>query len=362
MRTNDVEIEGHTINVLPYIGQDVVMTDRIDTLVTPALLVDVPTFDGNLVAMDSMLPGDQLRPHVKAFKSTAMARRLYDDGHHGFCAATPREIEGLVAAGITDDLLLANETLDTARLGALADRANVTVAIDSDETLDAAIAGGVRSVLLDIDVGLPRCGCGVDDAERLATRARTAGLEVRGVMGYEGHLMMVHDRAAKREKVEEAMAILLGAHGVVGGDIVSGGGTGTFDLNTWCTEIQAGSYTLMDTQYDELDVPFEKALSVLATVISISSKGWIIADAGLKAFGMDHGNPSWDHGDVFFCSDEHITLVPDEISEWSVGDRVRLWPSHVDPTVARHEQFWLIDSQEPDAPILDRWPIDLRHW
>lgn len=344
------------------VGQDGTMTDRIDQLVTPALLVDVPTFEHNLAAMDERLPGSRLRPHVKAFKSTAMARRLHDDGHHGFCAATPREIEGLVAAGLVDDLLLANETLDAARLGALADTANITVAVDSDETLDAAIAGGVRSVLVDVDVGLPRCGCDVGEAGPLADRARAAGLEVRGVMGYEGHLMMVHDRDRKRAKVEAAMAILLQAHDAVGGDIVSGGGTGTFDVNTWCTEIQAGSYTLMDTQYDELDLPFEKALSVLATVVSVSTKGWIIADAGLKAFGMDHGNPSWDDGEVLFCSDEHITLMPRDVTRWKVGDRVRIWPAHVDPTVARHEQFWLVDSPEPDAAVLDRWPIDLRHW
>lgn len=329
-----------------------------DDLTTPALLIDRPTFDANLAAMDAVLPGTQLRPHVKAFKSTAMAARLAADGHTGFCAATPREIEGLVAAGLTDDLLLANETLFADRLGALAEQANITVAIDSDETLDAAIAGGIRSVLVDVDVGLPRCGCDVGDAGRLADRARAAGLEVRGVMGYEGHLMMVHDRDKKRAKVEEAMAILLQAHQNVGGEIVSGGGTGTFDLNTWCTEIQAGSYTLMDTQYDELEVPFEKALSVLATVISVSAKGWIIADCGLKALGMDHGNPSWDGGDVLFCSDEHITMIPSEGTSYAVGDRVRIWPSHVDPTVARHEQFWLVEG---DA-VTDRWAIDLRHW
>lgn len=327
-------------------------------LITPALLIDLPTFDANLRAMDAVLPGTKLRPHVKAFKSTDMAKRLDADGHHGFCAATPREIEGLVAAGLTDDLLLANETLDAGRLGALSDRANITVAVDSDETLDAAIGGGVRSVLVDVDVGLPRCGCDVEDAGRLADRARGAALDVRGVMGYEGHLMMVHDRDTKREKVEAAMAILLRAHGMVGGEIVSGGGTGTWDLNSWCTEIQAGSYTLMDTQYDELEVPFEKALSVLATVVSTSAKGWIIADAGLKAFGLDHGNPSWDEGDVFFCSDEHITLLPRVLSDWKVGDRVRIWPSHVDPTVSRHEQFWLVEGDR----VTDRWPIDLRHW
>jgi D-serine deaminase-like pyridoxal phosphate-dependent protein len=330
----------------------------ISDLRTPALLVDEAAFESNLSSMNDVLPGRKLRPHVKAFKSTAMAKRLKADGHPGFCAATPREIEGLVAAGLTDDLLLANETLDTDRLGALTEQANITVAIDSDETLDAAARGGIKKVLIDVEVGLPRCGCSLDDAGRLADRARAASIEVRGVMGYEGHLMMVHDRAKKSAQVEESMATLLQANERVGGDIVSGGGTGTFDLNTWCTEIQAGSYVLMDTQYDELDLPFEKALSVLATVISVNDKGWIVADAGLKAFGMDHGNPSWDEGDVFFCSDEHTTLAPREMNAWSVGDRVRLWPAHVDPTAAQHEQFWIVAGKR----VLDRWEIDLRGW
>jgi D-serine deaminase-like pyridoxal phosphate-dependent protein len=341
-------------------NNNVLMTDPTDVsdVRTPALLVDEATFDQNLAAMDGFLPGRQLRPHVKAFKSTSMAQRLEANGHPGFCAATPREIEGLVAAGLCDDLLLANETLDTARLGALTDQANITVAVDSDETLEAAIKGGIEKVLIDVEVGLPRCGCDPEDAGRLADRARSAGVDVRGVMGYEGHLMMVHDRAEKTAKVEESMAILLQAHERVGGDIVSGGGTGTFDLNTWCTEIQAGSYMLMDTQYDELEIPFEKALSVLATVVSVNQKGWFGADAGLKAFGMDHGNPSWDGGDVFFCSDEHVTLAPRELSDWSVGERVRIWPAHVDPTVAQHEKFWIVDGDT----ILDRWEIDLRGW
>ena len=97
---------------------------------------------------------------------------------------------------------------------------------------------------------------------------------------------------------------------------------------------------------------------MLTTVISVSSQGWIIADAGLKAFGMDHGNPSWDEGEVFFCSDEHITLVPGDLTAWKVGDRLRLWPAHVDPTVARHERYHLVDGDE----VIDHWEIDLRHW
>ena len=330
----------------------------IDTLRTPTLVVESSAFDANCAAIDAVLPGTKLRPHVKAFKSTALARRLADDGHTAFCAATPREIEGMVAAGFGDDLLLANESLDVARLGALADQANITVAVDSDITLAAAVAGGVRSVLIDVDIGLPRCGCTVEDAPRLAERARAAGLDVRGVMGYEGHLMMVADRAKRIDKVGAATALLLDAADRVGGDIISGGGTGTFDTNTWCTEIQAGSYTLMDTQYLQLDLPFELALSVLATVISVSPKGWIVVNAGLKAMGMDHGDPSWTGGKVLFCSDEHTTLVPDEQSVWAVGDLVRLQPAHVDPTVAKHDQMWVVDGDQ----VIDEWAVDLRGW
>ncbi|MCB1027043.1 MAG: alanine racemase, partial [Microthrixaceae bacterium] len=259
------------------------MSVGVADLNTPALLIDTGVLETNLSEMDAVLPGTRLRPHVKATKCTALARHLADQGHTSFCAATPREIEGLVAAGLTDDLLLANETLDAGRLGALADRANVCVAVDSEATIRAAAGGGVRSVLIDVNVGMPRCGCDPAEAGALADLARSIGLDVRGVMGYEGHLMMVRDRATQAEQVADAMAMLTSAAHDVGGDVISGGGTGTFDLNTACTEIQAGSYALMDTDYDKLGLPFSKALSVLATVVSVNAGGWIVADAGLKA-------------------------------------------------------------------------------
>ena len=332
----------------------------IDQVPTPALLLDEETFARNLATMSDARPGGQLRPHVKAFKCTEIARRLMAAGHTKFCAATVREIEGLARAGLHADLLLANEVLDTSRLGRLVDGgAHVTVAIDSPETMMAAVDGALTDVLIDVEVGLPRCGCAVDDAGRLADEARKEGLEVRGVMGYEGHLMMVADPDERRSRVERSMEKLLTAHAAVGGDIVSAGGTGTYAVNTWANEIQAGSYLLMDTQYATLEVPFEISMTVLATVISVSRKGWFVVDAGLKAFGMDHGNPDYPAGELMFCSDEHTTLKPADGEPLpAVGDRVELVPAHVDPTVARHEQFWV----HRNGSVVDRWPIDLRHW
>ena len=329
----------------------------IHDLPTPSLLVERSTFDANVAAMSAALPGDALRPHVKAFKSTAIARILADAGHHNFCAATIREIEGLAAAGLGTDLLLANEVLDARRLGTLADAGHrITVAVDSAQTIEAAAAGGVGEVLVDVEVGMPRCGCAPEDAGRIADLARAAGLTVRGVMGYEGHLMMA-DSDTKPGAVEASMTKLLEAHALVGGDVVSGGGTGTYAINTWVTEIQAGSYCLLDTDYAKLDSPFEIAISVLGTVISTNPQGWAVTDTGLKAFGMDHGPPSWPDGELFYCADEHAVLLDPE-GALVVGGRVRLQPGHLDPTVARHEQMWVVDGET----VVDRWPIDLRHW
>ena len=322
-------------------------------LQTPALLVASADLDHNLRTMSAARPGARLRPHVKAHKCTGLARRQAEQGHRGFTCATVREMEGLASAGLGEDLLLANEVLDTSRLGRL--DARVTVAVDSPETIAAAAEGGVREVLVDVNVGLPRCGCEPEAAAGLAERARAAGLEVRGVMGYEGHAMLVEEREQRERLVAECMARLRLAHEAVGGEVVSAGGTGSFDCNALATELQAGSYLLMDTAYAKLDLPFRQALCLLARVISVSQR-YAVADCGLKALGMDHGNPSIDGAKVWFCSDEHVTFAPE--SPVRVGDPVRVRPAHVDPTLAYHPQLHVVDGED----VLETLPIDLRHW
>ncbi|MFV0316581.1 MAG: alanine racemase, partial [Microthrixaceae bacterium] len=281
----------------------------MNDLTTPALLVDAALLDHNIDAMSQVRPGSRLRPHVKAFKSTVMARHVATRaGHEAFCCATLREMEAMADAGFGTDLLLANETLDTPRLAALAQRgdARVTVAVDSPETIEAAKGTGA-AVLVDVDVGLPRCGCPPEDAGALADQARSAGIEVRGVMGYEGHTVSEPDRSTRSAAVDASMELLGIAQRAVGGGLTSAGGTGTYDMHGDTDEVQAGSYLLMDTAYDELGLPFAQALSVLATVISVSPKGWCVLDCGLKSLSTDHGNPTVPGLEVFFCSDEHIT-------------------------------------------------------
>src|SRR4051794_39642110 len=193
----------------------------ITELTTPALLVEGADVEHNLTTMATALPGSRMRPHVKAHKCTSLARRQQEVGHTGFTCATIRECEGMAAAGLGADLLLANEVVDATRVGALlASNADVrvTVAVDSDATVEAAVAGGVRDVVIDVNVGLPRCGCPPEDAGRLADLARSKGMNVRGVMGYEGHVVGVEDRAIRESSTADCMKLLLSAHDATGGE------------------------------------------------------------------------------------------------------------------------------------------------
>ena len=343
---------------------------NVHDLPTPALVIDHDLLLHNLQVMTSTRPGPMLRPHVKAHKCTALAAEQARVGHHSFTCATTREVLGMAAAGLGDDLLLANEVVHPDLLGALTaaqDTARITVAVDSPATVEAAARAGLREVLVDVEVGLPRCGCRVEDAGRVADFARARGMTVRGVMGYEGHLMMVEGRAHQAAEVQLCVDRLLRAHHDVGGEVVSAGGTGTYQFHDRVSEVQAGSYALMDSDYARLGLPFAQACWVIGTVVSTNGQ-WAVADVGLKALAMDHGNPSiaadagggsggGGGGEVWFFSDEHVTFAP-HAAPATVGDRIRIVPAHIDPTMAKHEVAWVVRGEE----VLEQWAIDLRGW
>ena len=220
----------------------------------------------------------------------------------------------------------------------------MTVAVDS-EAHDRRRRGGghPRGRSIDVDVGLPRCGCPPAEAGRLADLARRRGLTVRGRHGLRGP-PDDGDRpgAQARRRSTAAVDLLLAAHADVGGDIVSSGGTGTFDLHDRVTEVQAGSYALMDTQYATLDFgtlgqPFGLALSVLGTVISVQPAVGRPRRRAEGARAWTTATRRVDGATVWFCSDEHLTFAPDDGSDGSTrsatgsgsGRRTstRRWPS-----------------------------------
>ena len=245
-------------------------------LPTPALVIDADVLDQNLATMAAARPGAALRPHVKAHKCTALAAAQHAHGHHSFTCATPREVLGMAAAGLGDDLLLANEVLDPdaprgarRRTGPGAHHRRGRLGRDGRRRGRgrAARGAGRRERR-----ACPAAAVRPTTPAASPTWPAAAGSTVRGVMGYEGHLMAVDDRDDQRSRVDERDGRLLAAHARVGGDVVSAGGTGTYHLHDRVTEVQAGSYALMDTHYGRFGHPFRQAVHVYGTVISANAE------------------------------------------------------------------------------------------
>ena len=347
---------------------------------TPALIVDVAAMERNIRRMAEFFANGscKLRPHFKAHKTPAIARRQLAAGScTGLTCATVGEAEVVVTEGLTRDILIANEVVGpgkAARVAKLATQADVKVAVDSDAAVgdlaQAARAAGLEvGAVVDVNVGLPRCGIAPGEpALELAKRVEaTEGVRLRGLMGYEGHVVGIEERAEREGRTAKAMGRLLDTARLVREaglpcDIVSAGGTGTYDITggmEGITEIQAGSYVLMDTAYAKLDIPFELAFSVLGTVLSRAKPELCAADNGHKACSQDHGNPSVkgiDGAEVLFLSDEHATITLPPESTIAVGDQIELWPSHIDPTINLHDVLYALDGDD----VVDVWPIAAR--
>ena len=345
---------------------------------TPALVIDVAAMDRNIERMAVFFAGRRcrLRPHFKAHKTPEIARRqLAAGGCVGLTCATVAEAE--VARPICEDLLVANEVVGRdacRRIARLAGQLTLTVAVDSEAGIarlsEAARAAGVRvGILIDVNVGQNRCGTAPGaDAVALARVAHaTVGVDLRGVMGYEGHLVAIRERPERDARTREAMGRLLETAAAIRADglpcdIVSVGGTGTFDIDAdiaGITEIQAGSYVLMDTDYGQLDVPFEQALRVLGTVVSRPTPTRAVANCGHKAMTFDHGLPTVCDvagATVTALNDEHAVMAVPESCTLEVGDLVELCPSHIDPTVNLHDVLYALEGDT----VSGVWPVAAR--
>lgn len=354
------------------------MIDHVRDIPTPALVLDVAALDRNIRRMaDFFAQGAcRLRPHFKAHKTPEIARRQLAGGSCvGLTCATVSEAEA--AAEFCSDLLIANEPIGPGkceRIAALARRVRMIVAVDSTAGLGAISAaarhaGVAVGVLIDLNVGQTRCGVlpGAAAVALAKEAASTPGVRLRGVMGYEGHVVSLPDRVEREARTREAMAGLVETAALVRAaglrcDIVSAGGTGTYDISgriAGITEIQAGSYVLMDTDYGRLDVPFEQAFWALGTIISRPDPGRCVADCGHKSMTKDHGLPTVrgiEGASVVSLNDEHATITIPSDSTVAIGDRVFLRPSHTDPTINLHDVFYALEGEK----VVGVWPIAAR--
>jgi D-serine deaminase-like pyridoxal phosphate-dependent protein len=344
---------------------------------TPALIIDVPAMERNIRRMAEFFAEGpcKLRPHFKAHKTPEIARRQLAAGSCvGLTCATVGEAE--VASGFCDDILIANQVIGEGkctRVAELARRVDIKIAVDSAFGLEqiaaaAQAAGTSVGVLVEINLGFRSGVAPGVPALALARRAAdVAGVELRGLMGYEGVAQPIEERDKREVAAGAALERLLSTIPVLREtglpcEIVSAGGTGTHDITgrmPGVTEIQAGSYVLMDTSYAKLDIPFEKAFSVLGTVVSRPSATSVTADCGHKSCTQDHGNPDVkgvEGANVLFLADEHVLVTVPAGCALQPGDRIQLWPSHIDPTINLHDVFYALDGET----VVGVWPIEAR--
>jgi 3-hydroxy-D-aspartate aldolase len=357
---------------------------RVAELETPALLIDLSVLERNIRIMSEFMRDKKakLRPHFKSYKCPNISHMQIAAGAKGITCAKTSEAEVLANAGIRD-ILVANQIADPNKIYRLACMAKagvkITVAVDRIENVMALskiakTTGSTLHVLLEVDVGMNRCGINTpEEALELARRVeRSEGLAFEGLQAYEGHLVYDEETPTrltdevKRHGVRAMIAKVgritkeLERNGLAVREI-SGGGTGTYYItgdNTIWTEIQAGSYVFMDNVYSRANLPFANALTILTTVIH-KRPGMAITDAGLKVCTTEQGPPTIKGNPNLKTagqlSEEHGQIV-DEQDELRFLQKIEYIPSHCCTAVNLHDRFYCVR----DGILEAIWPVSAR--
>jgi D-serine deaminase-like pyridoxal phosphate-dependent protein len=366
--------------------------DSLGEIGTPSLLIDLDAFDSNLREMAAFTAsqGIALRPHAKAHKSSAIARRQIEAGALGICCQKLSEAYPFAAAGI-ESIHISNEFVGADKLAMaveLAAHVRLSVCVDAPAQVvalgAAAARAGVRiDVLPEVDVGQHRCGVTSETAllELVDAIAQCAALRFVGLQAYHGGAQHVRDWSARKQAASQAAALTAGfvqaldARGVHCA-VVTGGGTGTVEFDAASgvyTEVQPGSYLFMDGDYGGNawlgTLRPRPSLFLLATIMSAGRLGMAVCDVGLKGLTVDSGLPReviWAAGaqgpklNYIAANDEHGMLEvensPLTPTASLVGSRVMLPPGHCDPTVNLHDQFVCFRGNRVEA----LWDIDAR--
>lgn len=356
--------------------------DLLESIETPALIVDLDPFERNLDHMADATKDIRLRPHAKSHKCASIARAQLARGAVGICCQKTDEAAAFVDAGI-DDVLVTNEVVAPAKLARLAElarRATIGVLVDAPLAIAALSEAATHArasidVYIEVDVGAHRCGVPPGPAALALAHAivRAPALRFRGLQAYQGAAQHLREPHARDTAIDRAVTearrtreLILGAG--IACDRITGAGTGTWQLERDSgvyDELQPGSYVFMDADYARnvaapSQLAFEQSLFVLATVMSAPAQERAVVDAGLKAFSVDSGLPVV-HGrngvEYAKASDEHGVLqVGADARAVATGERIWLVPGHCDPTVNLYDYLVAVRGGVVEAV----WPIEAR--
>ncbi len=356
-------------------------------LPTPSLILDLDACEFNIAAMarHARQNGVDLRPHAKTHKTPEVAKRQLAAGAVGVCCATIREAEAMSAAGvggllITGELVGPNKMARLARLAKQRPETMSTVdsAWHAERLSEVATASKLTlNVMIDVDPTGRRTGIAPGKgAVELAKKVdKLPGLALRGVHGYSGASSHVNGFAARKQHSEKYMGPVLDSFRAMQkaglpAEIMSGTSTGTYNIDSQMkgmTELQVGSYVIMDVDYRRIggksgDVysDFKPALTVLATVMSKNYDDIATIDAGLKAFATDRSfgpDPLIPGVTYTFNGDEHGRLhLEDAGREVKLGDKVELIVPHCDPNVNLYDRMYVCKGDD----VVEVWKVAAR--
>lgn len=339
------------------------MTNKLDCD-TPALLVDLDVMERNIHRMADFAKecGVRLRPHAKTHKVLELARMQLEAGAKGICLQKVSEAQVFADAGF-DDIFITNEVAGKQkqdRIAALAGKIRLQVAVDNESNAiglgkACSEAGSEVEVLVDVDVGMHRCGVDPKNAGKLAlVVSKQRGLVFKGLMGYDGHVGRGSTKEEREMLSNDAMDLIATAQQDVKKvglqiDTTSVGGS----ISTWTdakrpevNEVQPGMYIFNAINLVEAEVATRAdcALTVLSTIMSRPTEDRAILDAGSKAFHFDHARYPWlvglDGSEIYGFSEEHANVaLKGKDRSLEVGDKVEAIPYHCCTCINQHDEL-----------------------
>ena len=341
----------------------------IHDLETPSILIDLDLMERNIAAMQKRCDdlGIRFRPHIKTHKIPDIARRQEEAGAVGIACQKVSEAEVFADAGFKDIQIPYNivGAAKTRRLAQLAQRAGVTVTVDSQAVLDG-IATAMRDANATIGVMVElvalnnRTGTTPEDALELAKQiVATDNLRFAGVMIYPSD-------AGTRPRLQTTIKLLQDAGIEV--ETVSGGGSGAIresHLIPELTEMRVGTYIFWDwgsvsggmTTFDKC------AMRIRVTVVSANEPNRVILDGGSKSIHSETVDGCYGYiteypdARIYKVNEEHgyVDFTPCD-HQPQVGDIVHIIPVHTCVVTNLHNQLYGVRGDQ----VEEIWDVAAR--
>ena len=351
----------------------------IQELDTPCLMIDMEALEHNYRFVAETYKDSQckMRAHVKNTKSPIVAHLQIREGGTvgGVCTAKVAEAEVMTEGGI-EDILIPNQVVTDdkiTRLCSVAERAKVTVGIDSAENVRnlsrIASGRGVNiGVVIEVDTSMGRAG--IRDKEQGVELAKLAhslpGVDFKGVMSHQT-LDGSPDRETRyiwgRKYIQQCLDVkdAIEAEGIPV-EVVSSGETFTIDVAATIpgvTEVEGGTYALMSHNFDYMD-DLRYAAKILCTVVSAPRPGIVVADVGSRALASPGGVKPFVEDMPQLTAEalheEHIVFKCDGGTLPEVGDKLVLISGQQDMLTNRWDQYVAVRDGSVEAV----WDITAR--